>query len=245
MCVVCVCTELMFFSNAWNRREMLLSLGQDPTAFRHLSRHVPSPWAFHHPAPRPRPATGWHEGHRSSGARPRASVDRGTSSGLSGPVCPSVLGPLRSPARGSGRPHEASCLSTSPAEQSQVRGERAAGADRWHLSLQRPPRESQGPGRGRATWRTAVRSGARLHPLLLLPKVRLPGESWGSLVPSRLRAQQEAGQAGSSRCGPARPDWGEREGRAHGFHRGNPSDRGRSQKNYAPLQVPRSTAKDS
>ena len=89
-------------------------------------------------------------------------------------------------------------------------------------------------------------SGTCLYSLLLIPKVRLPSESWGSLVPSRLRAQQEARQAGSCRCGPPRFDWGGREGRAHGVHRGNPSDRGQSQKNYAPpLKVPRSKAKDS
>lgn len=190
---MCVCTELMFFSNAWNRREILLSLGQDPTAFRHLSRHVPSPGAAITAPHRP------HEGHRSSGARPRASVDRGASSGLHGPLCPAVLGPLRSPARGSGRPHEASGLSMSPAEQSQGRGERAAGADRWPLSLQRPLRVP-GPRRGRAAWRTAIWSDARLHPCFSSQRFVYQAKVGGRWFPavcahSKKQGKQEAADA--------------------------------------------------
>lgn len=82
--------------------------------------------------------------------------------------------------------------------------------------------------------------------LFLIPKVCLPSKSWGPLVSSRVCTQQETGQARRSGCSPSCLDRGEREGRAVGFRRGNPSNRGQSQKNYAtPFQVPRCTSKDT
>lgn len=133
-------------------------------------------------------------------------------------------------------------------------------SDRLYLSLAKAalgPRTVQvsggglGPEVGCILSKTCVSYNCRQVQLLSLSptshsKVCLPSKSWGSLVPSRLRAQQETRQAGGSGRRAPRPDWGEGEGRAHGFHRGNPSGGGHSQKNFAPpLEVPRRTAKDS